>query len=296
VWRHFRQGTTYTPEPMGPFTTPLADAFKIQPVDPPAGGDEWIVLDEREDLATAHFETNGLPGTPGSSASDDLAAGIYEIKLELFNSAGTRVDWTAQGIDLRITDQDAPFGVGTITTSPAPAGNRVLGTSGPTLGHTLGFRMRVRVDNNFCFADIHPLGGSVSADPECGFHTYTSPSDTVQLSFTARHPNSFATFGFSSGRGSGGPIGDTVTGGVAGLAASNGYTHGGFEYAKNTISVGTLTAPVPPSTVSCPNAAFWESLGVSAMATNGYGTLTGYNASDVAAYALSLPCPVCECD
>jgi hypothetical protein len=33
-----------------------------------------------------------------------------------------------------------------------------------------------------------------------------------------------------------------------------------------------------------------------AMATNGYGTLTGYNAADNAAFALAVPCPECECD
>jgi hypothetical protein len=39
VTRHYRAGTTYVPEKMGPFATPLADAFKIQPPDPPAGGE-----------------------------------------------------------------------------------------------------------------------------------------------------------------------------------------------------------------------------------------------------------------
>lgn len=286
VTRHYRQGTTYVPEKMGPFPTPLPDAFKIQPADPPAGGEEWIVLDEREDLATAHFETTKLPGTPASNATDDLAAGLYEIKLELFDTGGNLVDLTAQGIDLRITDQDAPFGAGTVTTTSAPAGNRVLGSS----GQTLGFRMVVRVDNNFCFAEINPVGGTVTPDPDCGFHNYSSPSDTAGLSFVARHPNSFATFSFSSGRGTGGAIAETVTGGVAGQAASNGYGHSGFAYSKD-ITVGVLTAPVPPSTGSCPNAAFWERLDVGAMATNGYGTLTGYNDADNAAFALAQPCP-----
>ena len=206
------------------------------------------------------------------------------------DTGGNLVDFTAQAIDLRITDQDAPFGAGVVDTTSAPANNRVLGTSGPTTGHTLGFRMRVRVDNNFCFAEINPVGGTVTPDADCGFHNYSSPSDTARLSFTARHPNNFATFNFSSGRGTGGAIADTVTDGVAGLAASNLYGHSGFAYAKD-ITVGVLTAPVPPSTVSCPNAAFWESLGVHAMATNGYGTLSGYNASDVAAFALAQPCP-----
>ena len=286
VVRHYKVGTTYVPAPMGPFPTPRPDSFTIQPADPPPGGLEWIVLDEREDLATAHFETTSLLGTATSSASEDLAAGLYELKLELIDSAGNIVDLTAHGIDLRITDQDAPFGTATVTTSLAPAANRVFGGS----GHTVAFKMVVRVDNNFCYADIHPVGGTVTADPDCGFHNYSSPSDTARLSFVARHPNHFATFAFSSGRGTGGAIADTVTGGVAGQAASNGYGQSGFDYSKD-VTVGVLTAPVAPSTVSCPNAAFWESLGVYAIATNGYGTLTGYNAYDVAAFALAQPCP-----
>ena len=286
VSRHYRVGTTYVPEKMGPLPAPIANCFKIQPVDPPAGGEEWKILDEREDLASAHFETTKLPGTPASNASDDLAAGLYELRLELFDTAGALVDWTAKGIDLRIPDVDAPFGSGTVTTIAAPAFNRI---GAP--GNTVGFRTVVRVDNNFCFADIAPVGGTVTPDPDCGFHNYNALSDTARLAFVARHPNRFATFGFSSGRGTGGALADTVTGGVTGLAASNGYSLGGaFAYWKD-LTVGYLTAPVPPSLIRCPNAAFWESLGVAAMATNGYGTLSGYNAYDVAAYALARPCP-----
>jgi hypothetical protein len=150
--------------------------------------------------------------------------------------------------------------------------------------------MVVRVDNNFCFAEINPVGGTVTPDPDCGFHNYASPSDTAGLSFAARHPNNFANFSFNSGRGAGAAISNTSTDGVAGLAASNGYAHSGFVYAKD-ITVGVLTAPAAPGMVSCPNAAFWERLDVSAMATNGYGTLTGYNAADNAAFALAQPCP-----
>jgi hypothetical protein len=290
VWRHYDTGTTYMPLQIGPFSAPIANVFKIPPVDLPAGAVKWITLDEHEDLASAHFETAKLPGTPVSAATDDRAAGLYEITLELFNAAGARVDFTTQGIDLMITGVDAPFGPGAVPKIPAPPANLLLDA-----GHTVGFRMVVRVDNNFCFAEINPVGGTVTPDPDCGFHNYTSSSDTAGLSFVARHPNNFATFSFGSGRGTGAAISDTVTSGVAGLAASNGYGHSGFAYSK-AITVGVLTAPLPPSTVTCPNAAFWERLDVSAMATNGYDTLTGYNAADNAAFALAMPCPVCEGD
>ena len=45
----------------------------------------------------------------------------------------------------------------------------------------------------------------------------------------------------------------------------------------------------------CSNAAYAERLDVSAMATDGYSSLSGYNASDNAAFALAVPCPPCVC-
>lgn len=291
VYRHYKVGTTFPSDPMGPMPTsgpgaaPQPNLFRIRPALPPAGN-EWVVLDERVDLATAYFETASLPGAPvgGPPLPDDLAAGRYELKLELFDAGGALVDWTANNIDLRITDQDAPFGTGTITTSPAPAHNRVLDTGN---GHTMGFRMSVHVDNNRCFAEILPVGGTVTPDPSCGFHNYTSPSDTAALSFVARHPNNFATYGFQTALATNPPNAGASTSGTVGSAGSNGFNMvGAFTYSKDVV-ISTLLG-------SCSNAAFSERLDVGAMATNGYWTLTGYNAADNAAFALATPCPDCD--
>ncbi|WP_046114794.1 hypothetical protein [Aquincola tertiaricarbonis] len=289
VYRHYKLDTSFPSERMGPMPTagadaaPLPNLFRIRPVAPPAGT-EWVVLDENVDLATAYLDSHMLAGAPTAAPwPDDLAAGRYELKLELFDSAGALVDWTAQGIDLRITDQDAPFGTGTVTSSTAPAHNRVL-----VGGATMGFRMVLRVDNNRCSADIQPVGGTVSPDPVCGFHNYAQPSDTAGLSFEARHPNGFATYGFSVTRGPGPALAVAGTSGVAGAPGSNGYLQtGSFSYGK-AVTVSALLGP-------CSNAAYAERLEVSAMATNGYGTLTQYNAADNAAFALAMPCPACEC-
>ena len=287
VYRHYKLGTSYPSELMGPLPSgpaPAPNLFKIRPLDPPAG-DEWVVLNESVDLATAYFDTHLLAGALAASpTTPDLAAGRYELKLELFDAAGALVDWTAKGIDLRITSQDAPFGPGTITTAPAPDYNRILNG-----GHTMGFRMVVRVDNNRCFAEINPVGGTVTPDPLCGFHNYNSPTDTAELSFVARHPNHFATYGFSTTRGAGPLIPAAGTSGVAGEAGTNGFVEtSDFAYAKAVV-ISALLGP-------CANAAYAEHLDVHATATNGYGTLTGYNASDNAAFALAVPCPSCDCD
>ena len=123
---------------MGPNAAPAPNLFRIRPLLPPAGN-EWIVLNEHIDLATAYFDTASLAGSPdaGPPWPDDLAAGKYEMKLELFNQLGNLVNWTDENIELRITDQDAPFGTGTVTTSLASNYNRVLDIN----GKTVGFRM-----------------------------------------------------------------------------------------------------------------------------------------------------------
>jgi hypothetical protein len=291
VYRHYKVGTSYPSDFMGPMPTagpnaaPAPNLFRIRPLLPPAGN-EWIVLNETIDLATGYFDTATLAGAPagGPPWPDDLAAGRYELKLELFDAAGALVNWTAAGIDLRITDQDAPFGTGTVTTSPAPDYNRII-----VGGNTMGFRMVVRVDNNRCSADILPVGGTVTPDPLCGFHNYNLPSDVAALSFIARHPNNFATYSFVTTRGPGPSIPAASTSGVAGDAGTNGFSEvADFTYLKNVI-VSALLGP-------CSNAAYSERLDVFARATNGYSTLSGYNAADNAAFALAVPCPACECE
>lgn len=292
VYRHYKIGTSYPSDLMGPLPTsgpnaaPAPNLFRIRPLLPPAGN-EWVVLNENIDLATAYFDTGSLAGTPVAPVSEsmwtgDLAAGRYELKLELFDSVGNLVNWTSAGIDLRITDTDAPFGTGTVTTSPAASYNRVLSGN-----DTMGFRMVVRVDNNRCSAEILPVGGTVTPDPICGFHNYNLPSDVAALSFIARHPNNFANYSFVTTRGPGPSIADASTSGIAGEAGTSGFSEiSDFSYSKNVV-ISSLLGP-------CSNAAYSERLEVTAMATDGYATLSGYNADDNAAFALAVPCLTCE--
>jgi hypothetical protein len=288
VYRHYKVGTSYPSERMGPMPTsgppPIAPApnlFRIRPVDPPSGP-EWVVLNEHIDLATAYFDTASLPGV---SPAADLAAGRYELKLELFTNTGALVNWTAKGIDLRITAQDAPFGTGTVTTVAAPDYNRIKNGA----GDTIAFRMVVRVDNNRCYSEVLPVGGTVTPDPVCGFHNYSSLLDLVGLRFVARHPHNFATYAFDTVRASGPSLAVASCSGVAGDAGTNGFTEtSDFNYEKQP-TVAQLLG-------TCANAAFSESLHVWAMATDGYIRLSGYDAFDHAAFALAVPCAPCECE
>lgn len=303
VYRHYKVGASYPSDLMGPMptsgpglTAPEPNLFRIRPADPPAGS-EWSVLNEHVDLATAYFETALLPSAPTSGptssgpAPDDLAAGRYELKLELFDASGDLVNWTAEGIDLRITQQDAPFGEGLVTTVEAPDYNKILAG-----GDLWGFRMVVRVDNNRCYAEVLPVAGDVSPDPQCGFHEYDALTDDVRLRFIARHPHRFATYSFSTVRASSPQIPQASTNGVAGAPDGNGFSLGGFQYEKD-VSVSTLlTHGTPPGGAACERAAFSEHLKVSPMAQNGYGALTGYGHSDHAAFALATPCEPCDCE
>ncbi len=281
VIRHYREvsgaGTSYPAYLLGPLPTSVAPApnlFQIRPELTPEGDHEWRVLDEREDLASGHFETTKLAGT--AAGGIDLAAGRYELRLELFDSAGALVNWTDEGVDLGITDQNAPFGTQTVTISSAPNYNRILDGS----GKTRGFRTVLRVDNNGCVAVVHPVGGDITPDPACGFHEYASPSDDVSLSFEASHPNDLGTYDFDVVRGATSHVAAAETSGQTGAGGYDGFSNlGGSTYGKD-VSVSALVGP-------CPSAAFAETLRVRATAQNGYSRIASYDAFDSAGFALT---------
>ncbi len=277
VYRHYRvfQGgvLSYPSEQLGPDAAgPVANAFKIKPLNPPSPGTEWVTLNERVDLASGYFRSRDLPGAPASRADgDDSSAGKYELKLELFKTGSAQpVEWETEGVEMKISDQPAPFGTGTVTTVDAPAYNRI--TVG---GNTVAFRMVVHVDNNFCQAEVF---SAASTSPSvCGVLP-AGPSDQVTLGFLARHPNGFATFDFDVERGDNAivPIAEATS------SALNGYVEApAFEYRK-TITASLLLG-------ACPQAAFAEEIYVNARATDGYSELSLYDARDLGAFALTTP-------
>ncbi len=296
VVRHYKDGTSYPADVMGPMPTvganaaPVENLFRIRPNASPSG-EPWESFDQHVDLATGYFETNKLLGSPSSGpinsttpAPEDLSAGRYELKLELFDSAGNLVNWTDNNIDLRITENNAPFGSVTIDTMTAPEFNRVKNAA----GDTIGFKMTVRVDNNHCFAEVLPVEGDVSPDPVCGFHTYEL-GDQVRLKFIAQHPNHLARYTFNTFRASGSALAVANTSGIAGEPGNSGYLNtGGFNYQKD-IAVSSLLG-------GCANAAFAERLDVVPKVQNGYSILHGLRHSDTAAFALAQPCEPCECE
>jgi hypothetical protein len=223
-----------------------------------------------------------------------MTAGRYEIKLELFHADASLVNWTAEGIDLKVADVPAPFGQNTVTTVLASDYYRIkVGMD------TMGFRMVLRVDNNCCEADIFAISGvGLVVDPNCGFIEYT-PGASATISLLAKHPQNFATFTFNVWRGIGyhvpeastsGKVGDATTPSVGGPFALTPP----FTYSKDVAVSTLLTSNTPGGMTPCDRAAFAETLYVDAMATDGWSTLDYLDRSDAAAFALDLPCPPCD--
>ena len=195
---------------MGPdLAFPGQYLFRIQPANPPAPGIEWSFINEHVDMAFAYFETGGLFESDGFTP----AAGQYELKLELFNSAGNLVKWNnptggapASPIYPFISSNAAPFTppIG-MTTIPAPAANLIKDGS----GNTWGFTMTVYVDNNHCQASIEDTWADIitkKAGP-CGFILFNDVNTSeAHISFKANQAFNHARFLFQVVKGSSGEI------------------------------------------------------------------------------------------
>lgn len=242
---------------MGPVDQQL---FRIQPLDAPEGG-VWVpAVNSRLNTASAHFRSDLLP----------RKAGFYALKLELFTDAGVLVDPSALGIEFRVplATTNAPF-TGTVVTEPAVSFMKEK-----------AFHMTLRIDNNQCVAVIHPVTVGFQTAGSCGFIEYAA-GQPVHVSFTASHPNNFATFSFLMTRGSYGTI-ESASGPVD-APSVNALDHEGDDVLHPYTKVGgVFAANVPIDTLvgGCPGAkgAFSETLGVYATATDGFYTLTYLNA------------------
>jgi hypothetical protein len=279
-------GYAHVPKTMGPQTVGSeANLFEIRPLPVPAGGIEWTVVDEREDLASAHFETDRLGSGDNACEKAFSAAGKYELRLELFKDDGTLVDWTAEGIDLQITDVPAPFGTGTVTATNAPDYYRIKNIA----GHTVAFRMVLRIDNNCCSAQVNPVSGAGLHTTACGFIEF-DPGATATLGFKANHPNGFGDFSFSVVRGANTSISEASANGEVNDLSVNtlnpalpahAYTKPGINFSySESFGVGELLD-------GCSRAAFSEALHVWTRATDGYGRLWHLDAFDHDAFALT---------
>ncbi|CAH1001497.1 hypothetical protein LEM8419_02400 [Neolewinella maritima] len=235
--------------------------YRIPPVSPKVAevsGNptaEWL----SQNTITASFDSAGLP-------SD----GLYEFKFELLDKDGNVSGLPANPFHL--TD-DMLAG----RSEPAEPGY-LLPADGVAHG---AFRMRMRVDNQRCTARIYNIAVDGNrASTECGFVTYNDKQTSeATFRFEASHPNDFAVFNFNVQRGtSSDPLAEADTRGFVLASTTDGYTLAGGTYSEE-VSVKRLLR-------GCDQAAFAEHLGVYGLHTNGSTTLSSFNASDLAAFAL----------
>ena len=282
VVRHYGEeladGTlTFKPFPLGPDPAIVGQVlFKIRPDDPPlnagAVSSSWAPeVSARANTASAYFPTHALDG-----GNANASVGLYELKLELFKSDGTRVNLTAEGVTLKTPTTAAPFGLGTVPTRTVPvdAGfpfvpmeDRVIRDGG---GNIIAFRFVVQVDNRPCQAQIFQVWADNPANlaGPCGFISYANKTtSTAYISFQAHHPGQHATFGFAVSKGS--------TGGVAAASAS-GPVGIPVNLFSNNPATGVFAKNLPVAELLdanghvCVKAAFAENLSVDATATDGW--------------------------
>ena len=260
--------------PLGPTTVGAsAHLYEIPPALPPVG--QWSIPNAVLNTQSAVIPTDAVaPGVGFNAAGAPLGpdeGGLWQIAIELFNTAGAQVDPEVLGIKWRVPMSDSL--TGTIATRDAAliglvnaARNRMVVT--------------VRVDNNPTLARIGaPTLDGTPAGVECGVLTYTGTlgtgiGGTVATPFDAVQRNGFATYSFSVVRGAG--PGASIS--RAGTAST---------------SIGS-PPPTPTATAAtllgaCAIAGFSENLYVSHLASDGWSDQTQLDRSDVRAFVLAPP-------
>jgi len=284
VVRHYAEVMPDTTLHFKPFVLGPDPAFsgqslsKIRPLIPPLNpgvdSSSWAPeVDARENTASAFFLSHLLEG--GNAL---MAAGKYELKLELFKSDGSLVNWTTEGVLPKVPTIAGPFGVGMVPTV-APTEEHLIRNAASEI---IAFRLVLHVDNNKCTARIYSVqvDGSATAD-ECGFVSYASKvSSNALIRFRPFHPHNFARFIFMIRRGTtitpveqaDGPVGDSVV---------DGYTRNAASIFSKSVAVSNLLG-------SCDKAAFAETLYVNAIATDGWSDELDYLDSGLASAAFAL--------
>jgi len=244
--------------------------FKIRPANPPlnpgAASSSWAPeVNARDNTASAYFLSHLLEG-----GDPEAADGKYELKLELFKSDGSLVNLTDEAVLLKVPTVDAPF-VGVVPTQlvahfpalPSDMEDRVIRDGA---GKIVAFRVVLHVDNNRCEAEIRDVTVNGNTAGPCGFVSYTPGSEAI-ISFIAFHPHDFATFDFEVNKGSFGLVAAASASGSVVGPVVNGFT-------RDAASLFTKNVPVATLLGGCVKAAFAETLHVSAIATNGWSTLS----------------------
>lgn len=224
---------------------------------------------------TSNLDTSALSGD-----------GLYEFWLEIFDSAGNRINPSASFFQIpKATD---------FLTSENASGDYFAIENGMN-----AFKMVVRIDslNNKTVAEIYPVrltaspGSYVLSNP-CGFLDYTDDNaKNISIPFKAYQANNFADFSFSVGRGNAGtgafPTVASVSGMVIGNAGRYVRDSNGVYMPDDSPDLEFTAAELMQTCTAGGRAAFTEGLYVAALHTDGYRRLNELDSSSSAAFALS---------
>ncbi|MAU00386.1 MAG: hypothetical protein CL608_24860 [Anaerolineaceae bacterium] len=265
---------TYESYPVGPVTVgSQSGLFEFKPQTPPARPTDPSTVVAREwtrgnlgETAASWDTTVPAPPLSADNTTDD--SGDFEVKIELFDSAGNQVMPGASTFRFLARNAD-----GTTTR---------LATSAEIAGGA--YVLQVHVDNNHVSADLpQPSIGGVAASDDCGFLRY-EPGDLVHIRYLATHPNDHAVFRFGIKRGSNtldsastlAPYVETAA--ASAPTTSLPYNKVSDYYRRNFTPVELVG--------TCVDAAFAASLHIYGKATNGRDRL-GIDASRLIAFALA---------
>lgn len=257
---------------------PATTLYRIPPKDPPMGS--WAPqINARSNTASGYFVT----GQPAGRVVPD---GLYQLKLELFRSAGAAIA-PASGLDFRVPPPGlgAPFAPeAEVPFQPAAEANLIRDGA----GQVTAFTLRLRVDNSPCTAGIYAVTVPGSTQ-ECGFLSYPLPATSALLRFVASHPRGYGDFDFSLLRGSC-AVAAAAASGKTGSAPVNGYVLDPTLAYGRSFAIDSLLAPLPgpPGCAQlCKRGAFAQHLHVYARATDGWSRLDYLDAHAVTSFALA---------
>ena len=260
------------------------ELYEIPPSVPPIG--HWTIANAVTDTENGEFDTvTHAPGITAynpdfTAAAGSDQSGLYQLRLELFDAAGIRIDihpfhavLHPQGKNIKYVVPDTTNLTGTIHTVNA---NTLAQPGGGTLAVDSSLILTLHIDNNHCVARTDPpVTPSGSADACCGVVSY-SGGESVSLTYTAYHPHGFATHSLAVYR-SATQILPSLTGGV-----------GTFTLTRTVADMMTLARPAACLLKPvCTMAAFSENLKVFELATDGWGSYLGYNDEANRAFALA---------
>jgi hypothetical protein len=208
--------------------------------------------------------------------STGLSDGTWRFDLELLNESGG--SFSVVQVPKQVFQVSDYNNSGNSVDAP----DTYLRINSGSPANAFNLKVKVRVDNATCVADIQDanitVNGNVEYSGRCGFLHYTDVNQPVHISFIATHPRNFARFSFGVIKGN-----NTENPG----ASQEGYVLS--SVGLYALSGGIFAHDFPASQLlgTCPQAAFAENLYLTALATNGSRRLQEYDASDTNAFALS---------